>query len=403
MSRRIAVVTHAFPAVSETFVLDHVEGLVRHGFEVVVVADRLEAAPLSGMLDRACGRLSVKALSRRPAGAGAAARAAADLVGAVARAPALTRSALGRSLCLRVPALARALRAAQPDLIHAHFASNGLAAALATSPHVPVIVDLHGWDFTVFPRQLGWALLRTTLRDCVPVVHSAFAAALVQAGLERPPRRVQLGVDLERFAAAPRGSIWHSPLRLLTVGRLVAQKGHDVAVRVLADLRTGAPAVPAILRIVGEGPERPALERLATDLGLGCGDVLFAGALGIDEVAHEMAHADVLLVPSVAGADGSIEAFGRVALEGLAAGLAVIASESGGLPEAVGAAGRTVPPGDPAALAQAVREVTRKPPEAWARVARAHAARAPLARMWQQYEQVTSDVLRLAGGAGAGT
>lgn len=137
---------------------------------------------------------------------------------------------------------------------------------------------------------------------------------------------------------------------LVTVGRLVSDKGFDLLLEALAILAREKGASPA-LTLIGEGPERRPLETLAARLGI-ADRVEFTGGLTSPEIARHLAAHRVLVVPS-----RYREPFGLVALEGIACGCAVIASEGGGLPDAVGPCGVTFPNGDAAALAAAISEL----------------------------------------------
>ena len=132
------------------------------------------------------------------------------------------------------------------------------------------------------------------------------------------------------------------PHHLLFVGRLVSVKGVDVALHALSQLDASY-----TLTICGDGPERSELERLAMTLGLG-NRVTFEGWVDHDELRPYARRVSIQLVPS------RYEPFGIVALEAIAAGCAVVASDTGGLSEAVGPCGILVPPDDPAALAQGI-------------------------------------------------
>lgn len=133
------------------------------------------------------------------------------------------------------------------------------------------------------------------------------------------------------------------PHHLLFIGRLVSVKGADVALRALAQLNTSY-----TLTLCGDGPERDELEQLTTTLGLG-DRVTFEGWVDHGGLRSHVQRASIQLVPS------RYEPFGIVALEAIAAGCAVVASDTGGLPEAVGPCGILVPPDDPAVLAQGVK------------------------------------------------
>lgn len=131
-------------------------------------------------------------------------------------------------------------------------------------------------------------------------------------------------------AAAPAGGY------ALVVSRLSPEKGVDVAIDACA--LAGIPLV-----VAGEGPELPALRERAGD-----GDVRFLGRVDDTELARLRAGASIALAPS-----RSAESFGLAAAEAMAAGVPVVASRVGALPELVDR-DALVPPGDPAALASAV-------------------------------------------------
>jgi len=135
---------------------------------------------------------------------------------------------------------------------------------------------------------------------------------------------------------------------LLFVGRLVSVKGVDVALRALSELD---PAYT--LTICGDGDEREALEALAQRLGVD-DRVTFEGWVDHDDIAEYARRASIQLVPS------RYEPFGIVALEAIAAGCPVVASDTGGLPEAVGTCGVLVPPDDPEALARGIERAVER-------------------------------------------
>jgi len=137
------------------------------------------------------------------------------------------------------------------------------------------------------------------------------------------------------------------PNRLLFAGRLVRQKGCDLAIEALARLAPDHPGLSLV--IAGEGPEQAALNALASRHGL-AERVTFLDAVRRDELLDLMAGSAMLLVPS------RDEPFGLVALEAAHAGRPVVATTVGGLPEVVvpNETGLLVPPENPAALAAAV-------------------------------------------------
>ncbi|HEY0188902.1 MAG TPA: glycosyltransferase [Cellulomonas sp.] len=150
-----------------------------------------------------------------------------------------------------------------------------------------------------------------------------------------------------------------APARTGYVGRLLApHKGVDV-------LLDAAELDPLLhVAIAGAGPHEAALRRRAASPAL-AGRITFEGHLAGAELTVFYRSLDVLAVPSVP-APGWLEQFGRVAVEAMALGVPVVASDSGALRDVVGGAGVLVPPGDAAALADALAAVRDDP---------AHAAR----------------------------
>jgi len=142
---------------------------------------------------------------------------------------------------------------------------------------------------------------------------------------------------------------------LVFVGRLVSDKGADLLLEALAALASGGQKPR--LSIVGDGPERPALEAQARGLGL-AEDVAFLGVRTGEELARILNAHEILVVPSRYD-----EPFGIVALEGIACGCVVVGSAGGGLPDAIGPCGLTVPNGSVPELAAAIRRLLGDPAE----------------------------------------
>ena len=325
--------------------------------------------------------------------------------------PGAARSELlgGRSRVLRLGGPIRHLRqlyapaaalavpglAAGTDLVHVHLGED-LAVVplglLAGRRRRPVVLTVHcslrhtlqaGGGRGLALSTVGAALESVGERqaDAVIVLTRRLADRLLAEGVD--PGRVHVipsGVDLRRFArplpdpapALPRP-------RVLFVGRLAAQKGVTTLLEAVPLLRS-----PAAVVLVGDGPLRPALERQAARLGPG--RVRFQGFVPHAEVPAWLAAADVLVLPSV------YEELGSVLLEAMAAGLPVVASAVGGIPDALGPAGRLVPAGDPAALAAAVDQVLDDP--ALAAELAAAARRRAAAFSWDTLAEQVLEVYR---------
>lgn len=218
-----------------------------------------------------------------------------------------------------------------------------------------VVLGCHGEDFYRGDRQIA------SLVDA-SVSCSRFNAETVARRYGFAPEVVFNGIDINLFRPQTVGAHEGSPLqnghvgslgvpKLLFVGRLQPWKGVETALRAL-------PQIPAAhLLIAGDGEDRPRLERIVADLGLGA-RVHFLGSLARQELPRLYSSVDLLLATSHAS-----ETFGIGPVEAQACGLPVVASRFGGFPEVIdeGRTGLLVPPRDPAALAVAVNSLLADP------------------------------------------
>ena len=140
---------------------------------------------------------------------------------------------------------------------------------------------------------------------------------------------------------------------LVFLGRLVSEKGLDVLLESLGQLRLRS--LCPRLTVVGSGAEKTQMGQLTRKLGLES-QVEFRGARSGVELADILNQHQILVVPSKYN-----EPFGVVALEGIACGCAVVASSGGGLPEAIGPCGITFPNGDVNALSAALERLLTRP------------------------------------------
>jgi glycogen(starch) synthase len=206
----------------------------------------------------------------------------------------------------------------------------------------PIVIVHHGRIARVDGSR-GWRdyLKRALLFRCANIAVSRMIAE------DLPVDSIIIAnpFDPEEFAA-PAESMRDKDIVFL--GRLVSDKGCDLALRALALLRQDN--LTPSLTVIGDGPEIAALKQLASELDLSP-QVQFLGAIA-EGRGKIVARHKIMVVPSAWE-----EPFGVVALEGIAAGCGVVASRSGGLPEAVGPCGVFFPKGDVAALASALKSL----------------------------------------------
>ena len=264
---------------------------------------------------------------------------------------------------LRVPALRlpsdplvllRLLRSLRADAVHTHLVHADVLGGVAAKLRGARLVSTkHNDDpfrvgaFRYVERGLARAADRiVTITESLrrfTVEQVGVPAAKVETihyGLDGPP---------EPWGENPPDDVPPAARILLSTSRLVPQKGVDEAVRAL-------PALPAdtVLVVLGEGPERPALERLAAELGVS-GRVFLPGR--VPDVAAWLRRATVYVHAA------RWEGFGLGVLEAMHAGLPVVATNVSSLPELVadGETGLLVSSGDPAALARAVAAALERP------------------------------------------
>ena len=178
-------------------------------------------------------------------------------------------------------------------------------------------------------------------------------------GAKEKPCVVPYGVDIGLFGDDPKElrqslGIEKDALVILAVGRLVHKKGFEFLVDAAAAL--GQEALHVV--IAGKGDLRPALEERARQAGL-YDRTHFVGNVERDELPDYFAMADIVAVPSVRDGAGNVDGLPNVLLEAMASGTAIVASDVGGIPQAIraGEDGLLVPEKDPGSLAEALRKL----------------------------------------------
>lgn len=248
------------------------------------------------------------------------------------------------------------------SLIHAHFGPDGaMILPLARECGIPLIVTFHGFDAQMKrsalicsgkPTNYQYLLHENELvRDacCFIAVSKFIRDVLIRRGYPKEKIIVHyIGVDTEKFQPMEMNGRekW-----ILNVSRHVSFKGVDTLLRACA--RVLASHADWKLVQVGAGSETDNLIRLSAELGISQ-QVIWAGAQSHSQVRNLMTRASIYVQASNTDAAGQTEAFGIVLLEAAASGLPIIATRSGGMPEAVldGRSGYLFPERDSAALAK---------------------------------------------------
>jgi colanic acid/amylovoran biosynthesis glycosyltransferase len=372
---RIAFLLHSFPAVSETFILGQIIGLLDLGHDVHIYAQRhppdngtgpihsdfhtYELASRTTYLDSEMpeesgywsmpvwpfsGETWLPGADRPIANSDRLLRAVPVLRRCLDAVPRLTLEVLDPDQYGPQAVSLESLyhlssfldRPAEYDVLHAHFGpvANDFRFA-RTVWKTPLVATFHGYDFSVVPRLHGSDVYGRLFRDADAVMGISEYAIQTLRQLGCPAQKLSVlhtGVCLAKVPFRARRLPADEPVRILTVGRLVEKKGLEYALRAVATVRCKHPNLR--YEIIGEGPLRPALERLIGQLDLGS-VVTLRGALDADMVRRSFAESHLYMLASVTAADGDQEGIPVSLMEAQSCGLPVLSTRHSGIPELV--------------------------------------------------------------------
>lgn len=253
--------------------------------------------------------------------------------------------------------IALAVRQNRLQHLHAHFATQA-----ATVTRLAAKFSGTGWSFTAHAKDIYYRYdtdiqLARKIKDASHVItvsdYNLGWLCERYGGDRQKVRRLYNGLDLRQFP-------WLSPLRrpakILAVGRLVAKKGFRVLVAALAQLQ--AKAIPFHCTLIGEGPERQALEAAVAACELQT-KVTFTGALPRQKVAVMVQESAMVVAPCIISEDGDRDGLPTILVEAMALGTPVISTKVAGIPELVidGQTGLCVDSNDAAGLAEAITKL----------------------------------------------
>jgi glycosyltransferase involved in cell wall biosynthesis len=246
--------------------------------------------------------------------------------------------------------LAAAVRAFAPDIMSVHTAKAGwIGRAVAARLRIPTVYTPHGWPVGVRMGPRAGILFEWAERLASRWTSAIICVCEAERDLaldKRVARADQLHVvhnGVHDIPAGLRAQAGEAPPRIVTVARLEAPKDPVTLLRALDIIRSQ----PWELDLVGDGPLEPELRKLAAGMGI-ADRVRFLGY--VRDPAEVLVRAQLFVLSSCS------EGFPRSVLEAMRAGLPVVASAVGGIPEAItdGIEGLLIPRGDPSALAAAL-------------------------------------------------
>jgi len=369
-SRRIAYLMSWYPAVTETFILNEMLQLHRSGVD-------LHIFPLLGAAHDVChpgsqelasrvhyhAAVSWQTLSaqlhwilRRPARYLRAWRAA---IAGNMRSPEFLAKAL--LVVPRAAVLGRIMEQRNVAHVHAHWATHPALAALVIRELTGISYSFtaHAHDLYLDRSMLGEKIRAAEFVVTISQFNRALIAKLFGPAAAAKTVIIPCGVDPRMFRPRERRAP-DGVLRIACVAGLRDYKGHRWLVEACRLLR--ARGIPFDCALVGDGPERAAIEAAIARARLG-EHVRLLGNRPQQEVRGVLDHSDVFVHPSVVTADGMMDGIPVALMEAMAAEMPVISTNVSGIPELVldGRTGLLVPEKDPASLAAALERLHRDP------------------------------------------
>lgn len=354
---KIAFFVAEYPNPSETFIARQIAGMQRLGHEVTILAGQLRAPIATLQRDGVAVRL-VRDAHSGPAALPMRLGCAFNALLHGKRAVAVVRGAAMGSLMPAADILGCPEHLGSYDAIVAHFGPTGVRASILREAGLlagPLAVIFHGKDMSD----------HVTLKRYLPFYRRLFRSAEMLLPISRlwrgrllewgaPASKIKLlrmGVDLDRIDMMPLDRPMGTPLRVLSVARLVEKKGLEYAI-------AGVKAAQANIefRVIGYGPLEAALTEQAATPG---NSVTMVGPKSHGEVFDELRAADIFLLPSVVAEDGDMEGIPVALMEAMAMGVLVLATRHSGIPELIEAEaeGVLVPERDGKAIAHALDRI----------------------------------------------
>lgn len=259
------------------------------------------------------------------------------------------------------------------DIIHSHFGPNGFRALYLREIGLggKLITTFHGYDVNRYPQTEGKDVYNELFEKCDFFTANSNFTKLQAVKLGCDEKKITvlpMGVRIDKFIFRPREIKPGQRIVILTVGRLVEKKGHQYAVRAIRELITRHQNI--VYLIAGDGPLKNRLESLVVELDLQR-YVRFPGGLEEDEILEVYRKAHIFVLPSVTASDGDSEGQALVLQEAQAAGIPVVSTFHNGIPDGVlnGESGFLVPERDVDALAEKLEYLIGHP-EIWPEMGR---------------------------------
>lgn len=259
------------------------------------------------------------------------------------------------------------------DILHCHFGQNGIVGSCLKRVGAGriLLTTFHGYDLSEYLNVAGPDIFSELFQVCdlsLPISEH-WKRQLIRMGC--PEKRIavlHMGIDVNRLKFQKKQLSTEEPVKLLTVGRLVEKKGHEYAIRAVANSLHKYPNTE--YTIAGSGPLKDSLEKLAEQLKI-ASRVRFLGECDRREVQELYKECQIFVLSSVTSDSGDMEGIPVVLMEAQAVGMPVVSTLHSGIPEGVldGKSGYLVPERDIASLSEKIEYLIAHP-EKWPEMGR---------------------------------
>ncbi|MBL0717180.1 MAG: glycosyltransferase, partial [Desulfosarcina sp.] len=252
------------------------------------------------------------------------------------------------------------------DIVHCHFGPIGLNAVMLKEIKAPVkkiITTFHASDLTVFLKNKNSDVYEDLFKhgDLFLPISQRWKKRLVELGCDENRIMVHhMGVDFRSFKYKPRVPAADGEIRIISVARLVEKKGIEFGIQAVSRLVKSNQKIK--YNIIGDGPLKNEYQKLIQSLGVDK-NIKLSGWKRQSEVMENLDKSHILLAPSVTAKDGDQEGIPLALMEAMAMGLPVISTLHSGIPELIenGVTGFLVPEKDASALFHTLKYLIQNP------------------------------------------
>ena len=364
---RIASLSHSFPKLSETFILNQIVGLLDRDHEVDVFSESVPDSEADHKIVDEYGLKSRTTYSCDPSsymeGLEVLSKSLPSLflTKSIPSFLVLQELSQGTSAPRRLGNLSTVTKSGNYDIYHAHFGTVGNSfLGVSKAVDEPYVVSFYGWDASQKLREEPGCYDELFDEvDTVTVLSENMRSDLTKAGCPREKTHIQpLCIDTRKFSFHTTEYDEGETIRIATVARFVEKKGIEYALRAIAELKH---SYDIEYTIAGDGRNREKITTLIRELDIG-DSVTLLGWQPQERIAELMYDSHLFLLPSVTAESGDKEGTPTVLLEAQSRGLPIVSTFHAGIPEIVedGKSGMLVPERDSDVLAGAIQEMVER-------------------------------------------